>query len=301
MSREHALVNMGIWQDDDWRAVPPPAQHLYLTLWTHPGLSYCGVLDWRPKRLTALSCGWTSEAIVLAADCLRARHFIVTDDDTEECFIRSWARWDGLMKQPRMAVSFANAYSTVASNLIRKAIIHELIQLHERQPELAGFAKSQVQTMLDLPAVSAKVSVSISDPFGDGFTHRFGPSLGQTLPKVSPKVSVSPTPSTATATNSITTSASRTPLQVVAPDGDTAQTIVAEWIDGQRSRPPGAVVGQVAKQVGAMLAEGISADDVRDGLTAWQRKKLHPSTLPSVVHEMRTAAEAPSEGWFPGA
>ena len=36
-----------------------------------------------------------------------------------------------------------------------------------------------------------------------------------------------------------------------------------------------------------MLAEGIAYADVRAGLAAWHDKRLNPSALPSVVHEVR--------------
>lgn len=202
MAREHARINMGIWQDPEWRALPPQAQHLYFTLWAHPGLSYCGVVDWRPGRIAAGAQDWTAAEVRRTADCLRARHFIVTDDETEECLIRSWVRWDELMKQPRIAVSYANAFGAVASNLIRGVVIDELVKLQERDPDLPGLTKPQVVAMLDLPRISARDAVLVDDPFGhgfgDNFGHRFGDGLGQTqgepLPRVSVPVSVPPTP-----------------------------------------------------------------------------------------------------------
>lgn len=78
-----------------------------------------------------------------------------------------------------------------------------------------------------------------------------------------------------------------TDAAVAAPPA-TTQTLVAEWIDHCGERPPGDVIGQVAKRVGTMLAEGIPYADVRRGLAAWQAKGIHPSALPSVVHEERT-------------
>lgn len=66
---------------------------------------------------------------------------------------------------------------------------------------------------------------------------------------------------------------------------DSTQTLVAEWIDHCRRRPPGNVIGQVAKQLKGLLAEGFDYDDVRAGLALWHSKGLHPSTLPSVVNE----------------
>jgi hypothetical protein len=64
----------------------------------------------------------------------------------------------------------------------------------------------------------------------------------------------------------------------------TAQDLTGEWIDSCQARPPGAVVGQVAKHVGTMLAEKIPPDMIRSGLTAWQARGQSPSSLPSFVH-----------------
>lgn len=70
----------------------------------------------------------------------------------------------------------------------------------------------------------------------------------------------------------------------------TAQTLIAEWIDHCPHRPPGQVVGQVAKLLGQMLAEGIPGAVVRDGLARWhqaasaERNGRHAATLPSFVH-----------------
>jgi hypothetical protein len=74
----------------------------------------------------------------------------------------------------------------------------------------------------------------------------------------------------------------------VASSAPTSQTLIAEWIEhcGDK-RPPSRVIGQVAKETAAMLAEGIDYADVRAGLAAWHSKALHPSALASVVHEVR--------------
>ena len=66
----------------------------------------------------------------------------------------------------------------------------------------------------------------------------------------------------------------------------TAQTLIGKWLDHCANRPPGNVVGQVAKQLGGLLAEGIDPDAVEAGLAAWHSRGLHPSTLPSVVNEI---------------
>lgn len=73
-----------------------------------------------------------------------------------------------------------------------------------------------------------------------------------------------------------------------APRDDPASTdeLIAEWLEHCRKRPPGNVIGQVGKQLKAMLSEGIDITDVRAGLAAWARKGAHPSVLPSIVNEL---------------
>lgn len=66
--------------------------------------------------------------------------------------------------------------------------------------------------------------------------------------------------------------------------------LVGEWIDHcPGGRPPDRVIGQVSKELKAMLVQGIPFSDVRDGLAQWHALGLHPSALASAVHELRTA------------
>lgn len=191
MPRDHARINLAIWNDPDWRQLPPLAQHLYLTLWTHPDLSYAGVVDWRPGRIAALAGGWTAADVTTTADCLESRLFIVRDEDTEECLIRSWVRWDGLLKQPIMAVSFANAYAATASNIIRGVIVHEAKKTHERQPEMAGWTKEQVRAILDNPSLDPATRTLPRDPFTLDLTPTLTPSV-----TLRAGVGVNPSPNT---------------------------------------------------------------------------------------------------------
>jgi hypothetical protein len=69
-------------------------------------------------------------------------------------------------------------------------------------------------------------------------------------------------------------------------EAPTAQTLVGEWIEHCTDRPPGRVVGQVAKELKSLLEEGVDPGRIRRALAEWNRKGLHPSTLPSVVHEI---------------
>ena len=65
-----------------------------------------------------------------------------------------------------------------------------------------------------------------------------------------------------------------------------SQDLLGEWIDHCPEPPPGRVKGQVAKEIKTMLDEGIPYERVRSGLAEWNTRGLHPSVLPSVVHEL---------------
>lgn len=164
MAREYAKTNVTIWQDADWRNTPAPAQHLYLLMWTHPALDYCGVLDWRPGRLAQFAAGLTAETVTAAGACLQARQLIVVDDETEEALLRSWIRFDGLVGHDKLSVSMAKAFAGVASNKLRGVIVDELHKLHEREPGLCGWGKTQVQDLLAQPRIAARSLPVPADP-----------------------------------------------------------------------------------------------------------------------------------------
>lgn len=209
MARDHARVNVTIWGDPNFRRLPPAAQHLYLLLWTSPELTYCGTHDWRPARITGRAEGWTRQDVEAAAACLAARHFLVIDEEREEVLIRSWIRWDGLMKQPRMAISCVTAYAAVASDDLKAVIVHQLHAEKDRHPGLACWSDSRVQEVLTHPSADPKRIPTPNDPFRDGFTPGFGVGLGQTQDDVSGSVSVPPTPAPTPAPNSSTPAPSR--------------------------------------------------------------------------------------------
>lgn len=177
MARDHAQVNVAIWGDPDFRALPWPAQHLYLMLWSSPGLSYCGSHDWRPGRLSGLAAGMSREHVEAAAACLAARWFVVIDNETEEILLRSWLRFDGILKQPRMSISALNAYSAIASPLIRSVVIAELHRIREDHPGLAAWRDDRMIAALEHPRAEPKGWVVPDDPFGGSFAPGFTPGV----------------------------------------------------------------------------------------------------------------------------
>uniref|UniRef100_J2JYI0 Uncharacterized protein n=1 Tax=Streptomyces auratus AGR0001 TaxID=1160718 RepID=J2JYI0_9ACTN len=54
------------------------------------------------------------------------------------------------------------------------------------------------------------------------------------------------------------------------------------------------MLGHLGSEVKKLLGEGIAPDHIRAGLDRHRAKGLHPSTLPSLVHEAMNAAPTAS-------
>lgn len=172
MARDRANIRVDMWGDQDWRDLTGPAQRLYMHLLTHDTLNYAGVAEWRPGRLAAMVAGETVETIETAGAELAEAFFIVIDEGTEEVLVRSFIKHDGLMKQPKLVVAMTNAFSAVASKLIREVIAFEVQKMSKREPELRAWSVHQMGTVLKARGTDIQA-------FTPAFTPSFTPSGDQ--------------------------------------------------------------------------------------------------------------------------
>ncbi|MHC0429515.1 hypothetical protein ACX6XY_04890 [Streptomyces sp. O3] len=77
-----------------------------------------------------------------------------------------------------------------------------------------------------------------------------------------------------------------------APHAVSTSELIAEYAAACTHRPPKDVLGHLAHEVRKLLGEGIAPAHIRAGLERHRAKGLHPSTLPSLVHEAMNAAPA---------
>ncbi|MGW7523010.1 hypothetical protein [Streptomyces sp. NPDC054783] len=77
-----------------------------------------------------------------------------------------------------------------------------------------------------------------------------------------------------------------------APETTSAQQLIAEYTAACAHRPPSGVLGHLGRETAKLLAEGIEPSHLRAGLALHRAKGLHPSTLPSLVHEAMNATRA---------
>jgi len=190
MARKYAQISLSIWSDDDFLDLTPRGQHLYFMLLTDSSLSFCGVADWRPKRLAARAKGWTTTLVEQAADELAKARYLVLDEDTEEVLIRSYIRNDEVLKQPNLAAAMVSAFSGVTSREIRGVIRDEVWRLSEDFPEFTCWtAKASGQLLEAMVEHSpARRAASGEGPSGNPFGNPFG--MGNGTPSEEPKEAI---------------------------------------------------------------------------------------------------------------
>lgn len=279
MARDRASIRVDMWADDDWRDLTEGAQHLYMLLLSHPTLNYAGVAEWRPGRLAAMTSGKSAEKVAADAAELEAHLFIVVDADTEEVLIRSFVKHDGLLKQPKLAVSMTKAFAGIASKKIRQVLAFEVQKLREREPDLAAWKVKQVQTILDARATDIR-------SFTPAVTPGFTPGRGQAFDE----------PTTTATTTATRTSSPAPSVRVSEADFDRAW---AHWPKKVERKKSIEKFKQAAKQRGL---EPLIADVIRfgDAYAASVEKQFVPA-LNVWLNGERWTDELPVAQASPGA
>jgi hypothetical protein len=143
MARTEARIFVTIWRDEDFIALPPGPQRLYMFLLSQHDLSHCGVLPLIPQRWASKAAGMgvadierDLKALEGSAypsanpDPARAKTpFVIVDQDTGEVFVRSLLRRDGIWKQPNVLKQARDSADQIESRMIRGALLAELHRL----------------------------------------------------------------------------------------------------------------------------------------------------------------------------
>lgn len=181
MARDRANIRTDMIGDDHYRELTRDEQWLYKLLLIHPTLTYAGVAEWRPGRIAATAAGTTADDIRRIGAGLQAKYFVYVDDETEEVFIRSFVKHDGLLKQYRLPISMANDYAGIASQPIREFFVYELQKFRQEEPDLKCWEMDRVKGLLERASRNMK-EMSYSDAlpitFADGYAEPYGKGYG---------------------------------------------------------------------------------------------------------------------------
>lgn len=120
MPRTHARILTAIWRDRDFLALTEAAQRMYELALTQPGLTACGVVSYTPKRWAKFAKDSTARRVAAAVAELERSpsRFVVVDLDTEELLVRTFAKNDGILRQPNMVTAMWRAAAEIVSRVV---------------------------------------------------------------------------------------------------------------------------------------------------------------------------------------
>lgn len=130
MARSHARIHVSIWHNDDFRALSAESQRVYFLILSQPTLTWAGVAPYTPKRWARLAANTTATRVVKAVGELASRRFLVVDEETEEVWVRTFVRWDGVLTQPNVMKAMLADLGAIASHTIREAFLEEYPDVH---------------------------------------------------------------------------------------------------------------------------------------------------------------------------
>lgn len=167
MARTHARLLCSVWDDVDYRSMGLELQGLFNALLAYPKISWCGVIDYMPRRLMRIDPALTEESLWEKLARLHNYRAIQIDTDTDELLVRTFVKHDGVMKHPNVAKAMGKAIGEMESELLRDVLMHELGKLYIEEPGLewdtlkSGFGDilHDIETAaVDLTDLSRKLS-----------------------------------------------------------------------------------------------------------------------------------------------
>jgi hypothetical protein len=167
MARNYGRMLTTIWADPDWRERSPDAQWLYGLLLSQPGISHAGVTGLQVRRWSQLATGMTDRRVRKALAELAKSRFVVVDDVTEELFIRTFVRNDGVLEQPQVVKAMTKAYRAILSPALRAEFLD---QLHDIATRIAN-------EELDEPKSWKHAEPLLTEPYPKGY----GPQMAQLI------------------------------------------------------------------------------------------------------------------------
>ena len=151
MARTEARIKTTIWSDPDFTALSHGAQWMYHLILEQPELSLCGVAALTVGRWSRRSTSTAPADIREYLSELQAARFIVVDEHTEEVWVRTFIKNDGVLESPNALVGMTNDFIGICSEHIRNGVAEGL-------PE--GFPNG----------VKDDVRKRIKDAFVEGYT-----------------------------------------------------------------------------------------------------------------------------------
>lgn len=166
MPRSESRTRTAIWSDDDFVALSERAQRLYWFLYSQPTINLTGILPMTLKRWASKASDSTEEGLTQTLAELENHNFVVVDFQTEELWIRSFARHDGVGNSPKTRIAAWGQLDHIFSRKLRP---------------LAEAALRDMGIPNDGPQPPKKPVDTLSHTLSDGVSHTLSDTPSDTL------------------------------------------------------------------------------------------------------------------------
>lgn len=126
MARSYAPIYTSIWHDPQFVALSSRAQRAYFLALSQPEINYCGVVSYTTRRWARLSGDTKPRDVERAVAELEAAGFVLLDPDTEELWVRSFVKHNGVLKQPQLRTAMRREYADIHSSRIQALFLTSL-------------------------------------------------------------------------------------------------------------------------------------------------------------------------------
>lgn len=171
MARKQARLYCSIWDDMEFISLPQGAQRLYIFLMSQAPISLLGVLPLQPEKWARRASDTTKDSIIDDLKNLEDRRFVVCDWEEQECIVRRFVHYDGVVNSPKTRTIALESFSLVTSVLLR---IVAIVELARAEVERLGAGAKDDGTIDFLRALYGALlptlSTAISDRVYGGIT-----------------------------------------------------------------------------------------------------------------------------------
>lgn len=309
MARSEARITVDIWDDDDFLALSPGAQRMFMFLVSQRDIAHTGVIALRERRWARRARGMTREDVVEALAELAAGRFVVIDEDTEELLVRSLMRRDKVYRQPNVLCSARDHLALVESRVLLAELAAELRRIAAAD-DIGERSAKIVAEMLEAlgdppPNPPATLAGTLAEPLREPLPNPCGNPTGSTYGErgmVTEVSNASPSPESPSPSGAapLRANGGRPPELAEPPNNDPPgprERLLTGWLAPLGGKAHPHVVDAVGRHLDAALGVDIPEADIAEALRLWQtRGDLGPGVLPSLIHQVTTAVPATTSG-----
>lgn len=144
MPRTEARIHVKVWANRDFTSLPQHVQWTYFAILTQPDIALTGVLTYHPTKMSNLTGDADQGQLDTAIKELEEASFVEFDPVSCEVWVRTFAKYDGVLKNRNLRAGMWAAYLGIQSTKIRSAFVNQYCDLLDEALEQGWITTTDV-------------------------------------------------------------------------------------------------------------------------------------------------------------